>query len=201
MNLHEEELEKVLAELPQDVAIKDGDEVQLRLMTAQDRDAVVAFAQALPEEDLLFLRVDITKPEVVDEWVQRLGAGATSIVAYDGDRLVGYATVDQNSARWTRRVGEIRVNVSADHRGRGLGRHLTSKIFSVAYGLGLKKLMAHMTPDQLGAQAAFKRLGFMPEAVLADFVEDRDGRSRDLLILSFDVDGLNDQANRPLRVG
>ena len=33
----------------------------LRRMTADDRDAILRFARALPEEDLLFLRTDITE--------------------------------------------------------------------------------------------------------------------------------------------
>ena len=196
-----EELERALGDLPAQVGLDDGREMTIRLMTAEDRQLILDFAASLPEHDLLFLRVDITQPDVVDGWLARIGEGfATSLVATVEGRIAGYATVERNPARWTRRVGEIRVNVGPELRGHGLGRHLTSRIFSIAYGLGLKKLMAHMTPDQLGAQAAFKRLGFQPEAVLADYVEDRAGIPRDLLIFSYDVDGLNDQANRPLRL-
>ena len=77
---------------------------------------------------------------------------------------------------------------------------LTSQIFDLARVLGLKKLMANMTTDQPGAQAAFRRLGFVPEALLADYVEDRDGTSRDLVIMSYDIDGHSDQVDEPLRV-
>ena len=40
----------------------------------------------------------------------------------------------------------------------------------------------------------------MPEAVLADYVEDRDGTPRDLVIMSYDVDGFTDQADEPLHL-
>ena len=50
------------------------------------------------------------------------------------------------------------------------------------------------------AQAAFRRLGFVPEALLADYVEDRNGVSRDLVIMSYDVDGLTGQMDEPLSV-
>jgi RimJ/RimL family protein N-acetyltransferase len=66
--------------------------------------------------------------------------------------------------------------------------------------LELRKLMAHMTTDQHSAQAAFRRLGFVPEALLADYVEDRNGISRDLVIMSYDVDGLTGQMDEPLSV-
>ena len=63
-----------------------------------------------------------------------------------------------------------------------------------AHEIGLLKLTAHMTSDQRGAQAAFRRLGFVPEAHLADYVQDRNGTTRDMVIMSFDVDGHTDQA-------
>jgi L-amino acid N-acyltransferase YncA len=186
---------------PRETKLPDGGTVEVRLMSAADRDAVLAFARSLPEEDLLFLRVDLTEPGVIDEWIQQVESGSsTSLVAYDEEGLVGYATVHRSPARWTRRVGEIRVNVSPDYRARGLGRRLISQIFDLARAQGLRKLMANMTTDQPGAQAAFRRLGFVPEALLADYVEDRNGLSRDLVIMSYDVDGHSDQAAELLRV-
>jgi len=186
---------------PRQLKLPDGGQVEIRLMSRADRDAVLAFACNLPEEDLLFLRVDLTEPTVIDEWVKNLETGdSVSLVAYDENGVVGYATVHRNRARWTRRVGEIRVNVSPAYRARGLGRRLTAQIFDLARSLGLKKLMANMTTDQPGAQAAFRRLGFVPEALLAEHVEDRDGVFRDLVIMSYDIDGHSDQVAEPLRI-
>ena len=94
-------------DFPQTVEL-GGNTVEVRIMTEADRDAVLAFARALPEEDLLFLRVDLTDPEVVDDWVANLQSGLTiSIVAYDDEGLIGYASVHKTKARWTRRVGEL----------------------------------------------------------------------------------------------
>lgn len=186
---------------PLQVALADGGEAEIRQMTAADREAILNFARALPERDLLFLRVDLTEPAVVDEWIRHLESGhSTSLVAYDGDMLAGYASVHRDSAPWTRRVGEIRVNVGPNYRRHGLGRNLTAQIFDVARALGLKKLMANMTSDQSGARAAFRHLGFVPEALLADYVEDRAGRSHDLVIMSYDVEGLTDRIDEAVRV-
>ncbi len=189
------------AQYPKTVALPDGQSVEVRLMTAADRDAVLAFARGLKQEDLLFLRIDITDPAVVDEWVANVAAGlSTTLLACDSRGIVGYATVHRTRAPWTRGVGELRVNVSSDYRTRGLGRSLTSQIFDVARGLGLRKLMANMTTDQHGAQAAFRRLGFVPEALLADYVEDRNGTPRDLVMMSYDIGGHSDHMAEPLRI-
>ena len=52
-----------------------GQRVTLRLMTGGDSVAMLAFARGLPEHDLLFLRRDITKPDQVATWLQRIAAG------------------------------------------------------------------------------------------------------------------------------
>lgn len=184
---------------PKSITLNDGKVIEIRMMTVNDRKDVLKFAQGLDEKDMLFLRVDITQPEVVDEWMSNLKAKrTTSLAAYDDNGLIGYASVHKNAAPWTRGVGEIRVNVSKEYRARGLGKNLTSEIFSVARGMKLRKLMANMTNDQQGAQAAFRRLGFVPEALLADYVEDRTGMPRDLVIMSYDVGGLSDSIADPV---
>ncbi|MDP6375906.1 MAG: hypothetical protein QF515_07395 [Pseudomonadales bacterium] len=57
-----------------------------------------------------------------------------------------------------------------------------------------------MTADQGGAQSAFRRFGFVPEALLADFVQDRNGRTRDMVIMSFDIEGHTDLAVAVLKL-
>ncbi len=194
-------LESIAERFPRSLVLPGGEKVEIRMMTAADREPMLSFARDLPQKDLMFLRVDLTEESVVDAWVHALGTGhSTSLVAYDDDGLIGYATVHRNPAPWTRRVGEIRINVSPTYRNKGLGRNLTSQIFDVARELGLKKLMANMTTDQHSAQAAFRRLGFVPEALLADYVEDRSGTPHDLVIMSYDIDGHSDQVAEPLRV-
>ncbi|MFP6807293.1 MAG: GNAT family N-acetyltransferase [Pseudomonadales bacterium] len=193
--------QNLASQYPKSIKLADGADVEIRLMSAEARDAILAFAQALPQEDLLFLRVDLTQPEVVDAWVNNLEAGtSTLLVVYDESGLIGYATVHTNPAPWTRRVGELRINVNQAYRTRGLGKNLISEIFDVARGLGMKKLMANMTTDQHGAQAAFRKLGFVPEALLADYVEDRNGTSINLVIMSYDIEGHSDRVENAVHI-
>jgi RimJ/RimL family protein N-acetyltransferase len=70
---------------------------------------------------------------------------------------------------------------------------LAEEMFHVGRRSGIKKLAAMMTPDQTRARAAFERLGFQVEALLQDWVVDRDGRSRDLLIMSHDLEALGER--------
>lgn len=173
----------------------DGVRLTFRLMEPSDRDAILAFARSLPNDDLMFLRTDITEPKTVDAWVNYIKSGRTlSVVAEADGKLAGYASIHLNEALWTRHVGELRVLVGRDHRGIGLGKRLTNEAFAIARDLGLKKITAQMPTDQRGARQVFEHLGFRPEALLADHVMSRDGRTHDLLIMSYDVAGFSNDA-------
>jgi L-amino acid N-acyltransferase YncA len=183
-------------EHPRSVQLKDGSAVTLRLMTAADATAIAAFARSLPEDDLLFLRMDITDPEVVALWVRNLEAGlTTTVIAEIAGAIAGYAALVQNRVVWQRHLGEIRTQVALPHRSQGLGRILAGEIFALARRRGLRKIVAQMTPDQKGARATFERLGFRPEALLQDFVVDHGGRTRDLVVMAYDVTGLTEHVD------
>jgi len=180
---------------PNDLVLPNGRHLTLRLMGAADRERILSFARSLPPDDLLFLRTDITEPAIIDEWIADLERGSSiTVLAETGDKVAGYATLHLEQARWTRRVGEIRVQVAPAFRGNSLGRRLTLEIFQLGQSRGIKKMAAMMTPDQTGARAAFEKLGFQVEALLQDWVVDRGGRARDLLIMSYDLEGLSNQA-------
>jgi L-amino acid N-acyltransferase YncA len=165
-----------------------SDDITLRYMTASDADAILAFARALPEHDLLFLRRDITDPEGVAAWVRDVESGDTiSVLAVRGSEVVGYGTIHRNKVGWSQHVGELRVLVAESMRGKGLGRVLTQEAFAIALGQGIEKMMAQMTLDQKGAIATFEGIGFRPEALLRDHVKDRAGKKHDLLLLSHEV--------------
>jgi len=165
----------------------------IRLMQPDDLPALLAFAQGLPESDLLFLSIDITKPEVVEAWVNSIQRGRTYTVLIEADgRLIGHGTLSLNDIMWTRHLGEIQLMINPDYRRHGLGILLANEVFAIAQELGLQKIVARMAADQKGALQVFERLGFKAEALLADYVIDRHGRTHDLIVMSYDVTGLTE---------
>ncbi|MEX0783811.1 MAG: GNAT family N-acetyltransferase [Dehalococcoidia bacterium] len=163
-------------------------EVTLRYMTAADADGILAFARALPEHDLLFLRRDITDPAAVADWVRDLESGdSVTVLGETKGQVVGYGTIHRNKVGWSSHVAELRVLVAESMRGKGLGRVLTQEAFAIALSRGIEKMVAQMTLDQKGAIATFQGIGFRPEALLRDQVKDRSGKKHDLLVLSHEV--------------
>lgn len=166
----------------------DGGEVLLRPFASGDEAAVLGFAQALPEHDLLFLTRDITQPRVIAAWLRDIEDGAiVSLLALKGPKVVGTTAVVRDALSWSPHVGDIRVLVSPDMRGQGLGQMLAQESIATATAMGLEKLTVRMTIDQVAAIAVFESLGFRGEALLRDHVKDRTGKKHDLAILSHDV--------------
>ncbi|MBL8169133.1 MAG: GNAT family N-acetyltransferase [Acidobacteria bacterium] len=176
---------------PWTTTLKDK-QITLRLMQTTDRDTVLSFAQSLPADDLLFLPLDITHPKVIDGWVRSLQSGRTVTVLAEAEGgLLGMGTLVRSETTWARHLGNIRLLVSPAARGIGLGSLLANEVFGLAETAGLQKVVAQMAADERGAVAVFERLGFKAEALLADYVMDREGRTHDLIVMSYDVTGLN----------
>jgi RimJ/RimL family protein N-acetyltransferase len=164
-------------------------DVTFRNITAADRDTILAFTRALPEQDLLFLRMDITQASVVDLWIHNIEIGKTvSLLAETEGRMVGYCSLHHSEIQWTRHLGEIRLLVAPEVRGKGIGGELAKQTFALAAHLSLQKLVVQMMSTQQDAQTLFHHLGFVPEALLQDWAIDRQGRTHDLIVLSREVD-------------
>jgi L-amino acid N-acyltransferase YncA len=177
---------------PWSTTLKDK-KVTLRLMQPDDSGALLGFAKSLPEDDLLFLSVDITRNEALDQWVQSIKSGQIrTVLAEANGMLIGHGTLNHNELQWTRHLGEIVLLINPDFRGIGLGSLLANELFSIARELGLQKIVARMASEQRGALQVFERLGFRAEALLADYVIDRAGRTHDLIVMSYDVTGLTE---------
>jgi L-amino acid N-acyltransferase YncA len=195
MSVAQVEPRQVQRSYPREVALADDTRIRLRLMVPADAYRVHAFARSLPRDDLQFLRVDITKMVAVLHWAQNIRAGLTvTLLAEKDGEVVGYASVHNDQVSWQRHLGELRIQVAPEYRARGLGSALGREIFAIAPELGIGKIVAQMTPDQQQAMALVKRHGFRQEAVLHDFVIDRDGRTNDLLVMTCSVADLAGRA-------
>jgi RimJ/RimL family protein N-acetyltransferase len=166
----------------------DAGEIELRLMTRADEEAVLAFARKLPAHDLLFLPRNISEPKVLSAWINEIERGAImSLLAIWGESVVGCGTVVRDPHSWSPHVGEIRMVVLPEVRGTGVGRVLSQETFALALGAGLEKLVAQMTVDQKAAIALFESLGFKAEALLRDHVRDVAGKKHDIVVLGHNV--------------
>ena len=79
--------------------------------------------------------------------------------------------------------------MAPEWQSRGLGEALCAEIIALGGILELGKITAQMVAEHKSARAMFERLGFRAQAFLPDWVEDQEGRSRDLLLMVYDLIG------------
>ena len=127
---------------------------------------------------------------MVDRWARELDFGSVlPVLALEGDRVVGDATLHRYRTGWKQRVGLVRIQIAPDFRNRGLGTAMVRELRHLGEKAALRYLMAEVMADQRGAIRAFEKLGFERAALFRDFVNDAKGRLHDLVILLHEMAG------------
>ncbi len=175
----------LFAVYPKNQKLKDGTFITVRTLIPQDRAAVGAFFERVPEEDRTFLKRDLFNREEVEIWLDEIDIGReTVMVAQSHKQIVGTAVLERQRNGWAQHVGEIRIVADPAFRRRGLGHLLAQTVFDLAKNSGVEKLTAEMVADEPGPIRVFKRLGFRTEATLNDQIKDRHGEKHDLLVMA-----------------
>ena len=168
------------------VAEIHGKNFTFRPMTPEDRDITTAFTTGLSHQDILFLQSDITKPEVVEEWIAFLLRGhAFILLAFNSiGQVVGYASLYRNENSWGRHQVELRLFVSKPYRNTGVGKHLADEIALVAEEQKPYIIKINVPRDTPHIRMMLEKKGFIAEALLRDWLMDVDGRTHDLIVMA-----------------
>ncbi len=178
----------MLNEYPKTIKLKDGTRVTIRPLARDDFDKLLAFVNALPYEDRLFLRHDVDTEEAVRRRADELDeTRVIPLVALENDNLIGEGFLHFMPYEWMKHVGHVRLATARSHRNRGLGGLIMRELVSLASERHLEKLLAYATEENTGAIKMSAALGFQRAAVLKGMVKDRTGKTRDLVIMVNDV--------------
>ncbi len=182
----------MLSKYPKTAKLKDGTEVVIRPLARDDFDQLLAFFESLPEEDRLFLRHDVSDPEIVRKWTEELDLERViPLVAFDGEELVADGSLHFMPHEWMKHVGHIRLATARSLRNKGLGGLIVRELVALATNRNLEKLQVYVIEDNVGAIKMCEAVGFEKAAVLKGMFKDRSWKSRDLAIMVNDVADLD----------
>ncbi len=175
---------------PKTVMLRDGSQVQLRPLEAQDKLRLLRFFERIPEAERYYLKENVTSPEVILNWTTNINFDRViPIVAVAEDEIVADATLHRSRAPARRHIGELRIVVDPEYRERGLGRRLIAELLDIAAELRLHKavfeLVAHR---EVAAIKAAKSIGFRQVATLKEWVKDLWGNYEDLVVLELPLE-------------
>lgn len=175
-----------LERYPRQVTLRNGARLVFRPMGRDDVDRLWVFFQQIPPEDKMFFRQDVSRREVVQRWADTLDYGLVlPILALEGQRVVGDATLHRQKTGWKQRVGVVRVQVAPDYRHLGLGTAMVRELRHLGEKSALHYLMAEIIEEQAAAVRAFEKIGFVRAATYRNFVNDQGGALHNLLVLLY----------------
>jgi L-amino acid N-acyltransferase YncA len=153
--------------------------MEIRPMTRGDWPAVEAiYAEGIATRQATF---ETAPPTWAEFDAGRLPAHR--LVAIDGDRVVGWAAVSPTSSRECYAgVVEHSVYVSADTRGRGVGRALMEALVASTDEAGIWTIQTSIFPENEASVALHERLGFRVVG-RRERIAKLDGQWRDTLLL------------------
>ena len=111
---------------------------------------------------------DLTQERAKELWTP--GRSATTVVAVDGDTVLGAATAGPNRPGRGSHVATASFMVAPAARGRGVGRALAEYVVRWAIGTGFRAMQFNAVVDTNGAAIAlweslgFETIGIVPEA-------------------------------------
>lgn len=171
--------------------LKDGSEVLIRELKKDDVDRSLAFFRALPKEDRAYLRVDVTKREIVDRRINAMEPEEISrLVAVVDGEIVADGSLEREHQEWKKHIAELRLIVAHPYQRKGLGLLMARELFALAASKKVEEILVRIMAPQVGALSIFKRLGFHQDAVLHDYVKDIDGEKHDLILMRCDLESL-----------
>jgi RimJ/RimL family protein N-acetyltransferase len=173
------------------VSLKEGGEVLIRNMRPKDVDMSFDFFCQLPEDDRRYLRVDVTKRELVERRTTELDSGRVDrLVAVADDRIVADGSLELQGHGWGDSIGEIRLMVARSHQHLGLGTLLARELYYLGMQHKLDRIVVRVMRPQSRAHRIMKRLGFKEEFLIPEHVRDQDGAWQDLIIMRCNLDEL-----------
>jgi RimJ/RimL family protein N-acetyltransferase len=185
-----------LERYPREITLRNGVTLVFRPMDRDDVERLWVFFQQVPPEDKMFFRQDVSRREVVQRWADTLDYDLVlPILALEGDRVVGDATLHRQRTGWKQRVGVVRVQIAPDYRHLGLGTAMVRELRHLGEKSALHCLMAEVIEEQAAAVRAFEKMGFARAVTYPNFVNDQKGGIHNLVVLLYRMSSSTEDRN------
>ena len=184
------------------ILMQDDRQVRVRPLMPEDAERFYWFLGGISEEDRRYLRIDVRNRDLVLERVQRPTTDREiRLIAETPDGIVAEASLERHAPGWEDHIGDMRLLVAADYRGKGLGRSLAREIYLRAFPMELTTITARIMRPQIGARRILRHFGFTDEALLPDHVRDQEGKPQDLLVMTLDLDAVRQDLKQSTTFG
>ena len=181
-------LELEVQKFPKKITLKDNSQCTLRPLRKDDEKNFHEYFLGVPEQERMLIKHRVTEPEVIRDWCRNIDLGRNfPLLALDGGKILGTATLHQQLGGWKRHIGRVSVSVLPPYRGRGLARRMVTEVVELARNLSLERVEAEFIGEQEAAIKMFAMLGFSNLLRLEDYVKDMQAVSHDYILMGLNL--------------
>ncbi len=168
---------------------QDGQQMTVRPLVPDDKQALIEFFRGIPEEGRFYLKDNVVSSSVIDQWFEQMDySRVLPLVATRDGKIIADSTLHHGRAGARKHTGEVRVLVHPQHRDQGVARTLLRELIQIASDRGLEKLVFEVVAGvEESARYMAQIVGFVPIGSLRNHVRDIKGTAHDLVILELDV--------------
>lgn len=177
---------ELLKDYPKEVILKDGTGVTLRPLKDGDENVLFEMFRRLSVDDLWFLNHDMSDPGLIADWINNPDPNRViSIVALLEGRVVGNAVLMMKRYGAKSHIGKVRISVDPGFRDRRLGTWMLLDLVNLSMAMGLQMLVMRLVQDRDASLInGVRKLGFMEEAVLKNYLMGGEGQAHNLVIMT-----------------
>ena len=161
------------------VKLKDGREVTIRFLTANDKEALFQMFSSMSSEALKWSMAPYTL-EVIQRWINNI-KNLIPLVAEYNNRIVGYASIYKFQHPRRKGIGDLAIYLHQDFHNVGLGTAMMKKLLQLAKEHKMHKLELYVVEDNKAAVTLYKKFGFKIEGISKDSFFGSDGKYHNIL--------------------
>jgi RimJ/RimL family protein N-acetyltransferase len=169
-----------------DIKLRDGRQVTLRFLNANDKNALFQMFSTMSAEALEWSMAPYTI-EVIDRWIGNI-PHLIALVAEYNDKIVGYAVIYKYPHQRRRGIGDLAIYLHQDFQKAGLGTAMTEKLLQLAKDEKMHKIELTLVADNEIAKNLYLKLGFKIEGLSKDSFLGFDGRYRGMVHMGLILD-------------
>jgi len=156
-----------------------------------DLDQLVEFLASLPAEVRNYLRYDVTEVDTCRRRLKQVdGVDHWRVIAELDSKIVGDVTMDREPYGWSRHVAELRGVVHPDFRRLGIEAILFNQLVKAGAKAGIERLFTVVRADQREMIDVLEKEGFVYEFLRRKYAKDTNGKLRDVVVMSNDIDSV-----------
>ncbi len=175
----------MLDDYPKKIILKDSSECTFSIADRESITAVKGLFPRVSPDDLWVMSRDYTRPESVDLFIGSFNPEENlHLIANMDDTVIGLGSIYFSHFGARKHIGRVEIIIDEAYKQKRLGTWIILELATLARFLKLEILEIELVAGKDDAAIiASKRINFIPQATLKNYLQDRRGRWMDMVIL------------------